>query len=160
MRATCGNIDAHSHLHFAFARGRRRPMNAMSLTLLALLALLCVSCAGDVERKQLVELRKIANQTPLYPGLQKNGEKAVLKRGMVYFNTYYRSNAEFSDIKAFYDRVLAEKGWGPPQRSGPSIFVPGEANWVTYRQGEYVIAVEQDERKRDNFDIVFIWDPQ
>jgi hypothetical protein len=133
-------------------------MDALKVTLLACLVLSGSGCAGELEKKQLFELRRIADETPLYPGFEKTGEKAVLKRGMVYFHVYYRSNAQFSEIKAFYDRVLAQKGWGLPQTSGPSLFVPGEANWVHYRRGDYVIAVEQDEGRLDRFAIVFIWD--
>jgi hypothetical protein len=110
-------------------------------------------------KEKVVELKKIANQTPLYPGFQKTGEKVVLKRGMVYFNTYFQSRAHFSDIKKFYDGVLAEKGWGPPQQPPPSIFV-GDKNFVSYRRGDYVIDVEQDGSRRENFDIVFLWDPE
>lgn len=134
-------------------------MNVMRLILLTILAFIGCSCAGEVEKKQVVELKKIANQTPLYPGFQKTGEKVVLKRGMVYFFTFYQSRTQFSDVKNFYDRVLAEKGWGPPQQPGPSIFVPRSANFVSYRREQYVINVEQDGSRRDNFDVVFIWDP-
>lgn len=161
MKPRCCSTNAHSHPYFAYARRRPRLMNAMRLILLSALALIGGSCTGDVEENEhVIELRKIANQTPLYPGFQKTGEKVVLKSSMVYFNTYYQSRAQFSDIKKFYDRVLAEKGWGPPQQPGPSIFVPGDANSVRYRRGDYVIVVEQDERRRDNFDIVFEWDPE
>jgi hypothetical protein len=135
-------------------------MEALQVTLLAFLILFDIGCAGEREKKQLVELRKIAAETPLYPGFEKTGEKAVLKQGMVYFHTYYLSNAQFSEIRAFYDGVLVQKGWGPPETSGPSLLVPGEANWVHYRRGDYVISVAQDEGRSDRFVIVFIWDPQ
>lgn len=131
-----------------------RLMNAMKFILLSVLALIGGSCTGDVEKNEhVIELRKFASQTPLYPGFQNTGEKIVLKSTMVYLNAYFKSEAQFSDVKKFYDRVLAERGWGPPQQPGPT-------NSVSYRQGDYVIVVEQDESRRDNFDIVFEWDPE
>lgn len=78
------------------------------------------------ERKEneryVPELRQIAEQTPLYPGFQKLSEKIVLKSSMVYFFTYYKSDAQFSDVKKFYDSVLTERGWGPLYRT-PSIYL-------------------------------------
>lgn len=115
---------------------------------------------GDASKRYVPELQRIANETPLYPGFQKTGEKVVLKRGMATLFVYYRSTAKFSEIREFYDLALPGKGWGPPKTSGPSIFVPGEANWVSYRRGEYEIAVEQVENESGSFDIVFSWEPQ
>jgi hypothetical protein len=105
------------------------------------------ACAGEIEKRQVVELRKIADQVPTYPGFEKTGEKVVLKRGMVYFFNYYKSNAEFSDIKRFHYQVLTRDGWAPAE--------PNE-----YRRGDYVIAVEKLERTEEKFDIVFLWDPR
>jgi hypothetical protein len=134
-------------------------VNAVRLTLFVFFALVVVSCTGEAEKQQVVELRNIAAQTPIYSGFQKTGEKVVIKRGMVYFFNYYRSGADFSDIKRFYDDALAEKGWGQPQQPAPSIFV-GQAHFVSYRRGDYVIDIEQDASRGDSFDIVFKWDPQ
>lgn len=158
MKPKCPNANALAHFCFSYLHRRRRLRTAIRISLLAVLALIGSSCAGDKEKKQVVELRKIADQTPVFPGFQKTGEKVVLKQGMVYFNTYYASDAQFSDVKNFYDRVLAEKGWGSPQQPPPSVFV-GEAHSVSYRRGDYVIAVEQSERAA-RFSVVYIWDPR
>lgn len=115
---------------------------------------------GDASKRYVPELRRIADETPMFPGFQKTGEKVVLKRGTASLFVYYRSTAKFSDIREFYDRALPGKGWGPPKTSGPSIFVPGEANWVRYRRGEYEVAVEQVDGEPESFDIVFTWEPQ
>jgi hypothetical protein len=79
---------------------------------------------------------------------------------LVYFFVYYSAKAQFSDIKAFYDHALPGQGWGPPEQSGPSLFRSGDANWVQYRRGDYVIAVEQDERQPLAFDVVYKWAPK
>lgn len=136
-----------------------RLKTALQLILLTFAAFCSSGCAGEIEKQQLLELKKIAAQTPLYSGFEKTSEDAVLKRGMVYFNTYYRSNAKFSEIEAFYTRVLADNGWGPPQHLGHSL-IAADAHFVSYRRGDYVIDVAESEARSDIFTIIFIWDPQ
>ena len=121
-------------------------------------SLVAFTCSGERERKEIVELRRISDQTPLYPGFQKINEKTVLKPSIVYFFTVYNSNASFSDIKEFYDRVLPGQGWAASQQLTPSIIV-GEKNFVSYRRGDYVIDVEGDQRP-NTFSIVYIWNPE
>lgn len=134
----------------------------LSLVLLALIlvSLVMVGCGGEIEKKQALELRKMAAETPLYPGFQKTGEKVVLKQGMVYFFTYYSAKVAFADVKAFYDRALERQGWGPPQQSGPSLFRSGNANWVMYRKGDYVVSVTQHQDSNEGFSVVYEWNPQ
>jgi hypothetical protein len=117
-----------------------------------------LTCSGERERRQIVELRRIADQTPLYPGFQKVGEKLVVKPGKVSLSINYKSNAQFSDIELFYDHMLADKGWGSGKQPPSSIFV-GKQNYVTYRRGDYLIGIAKDNSQRDTFDIVFEWDP-
>jgi len=74
-----------------------QPAKLVAGTTLAFLVLFGISCAGEIEKKQVFELKKIADQTPVCAGCEKTGEKVVLKQGMVYFFNYYQSNAEFSD---------------------------------------------------------------
>ena len=103
------------------------------------------------------ELRKIADQTPLYSGSQRTGEHVVLKEGMAYFVTYYRCDAQFADIQAFYARVLPQQGWTPPKRTNSFMY---DMNDDHYGRGDYFIAVERDSRRSNNFSIVFIWSRQ
>ena len=79
-----------------------QPTKLVAGTTLAFLILFGISCAGEIEKKQVFELKKIAEQIPICTGCEKTGEKVVVKKGMVYFFNYYQSNAEFSDIKEFY----------------------------------------------------------
>jgi len=113
---------------------------------------------GDASKKYVPELEKIAKETPVYPGSEKIGDKVVLKRDMAYFNTWYKSNAPFTDIKSFYDRELPTLGWSRPK--GPTNrFIDFDAHSGDYRRGDYFINVERDDRS-NNFSIVFMWDPQ
>ena len=114
---------------------------------------------GDASKPYVPELRKIADQTPVYPGFQKTGEKVVLKQSMVYFFTWYKSNAQFADVNAFYARELPAQGWTPPKPPSSSI-IEFDSHRGDYQRGDYFIALEQDQRQSDNFSIVFIWDPQ
>jgi hypothetical protein len=113
---------------------------------------------GDASKPHVPELRKIAGETPVYPGAERVGEKVVLKRSMAYFNTWYKSDAPFADVQSYYQRELPTRGWALPK--GPSNrFIDSDSHSQDYRRGDYFIAVERDDRS-NNFSIVFIWDPQ
>ena len=112
---------------------------------------------GDTSKPYVPELRKIADQTPLYPGFQRTGEKVVLKQKMAYFFTNYQCDAQFADIQAFYARALPQQGWTPPKRTNSILY---DMNDDHYRRGDYFIAVEQDGARSNSFSIVFIWAPQ
>jgi hypothetical protein len=112
---------------------------------------------GDESKPYVPELKKIAQETPVYPGSEKTGEKVVLKRNMAYFFTSYSSGAPFADIKPFYERELPARGWTLPK--GSNRFIEFDAHSEHYRRGNYFIAVERHDES-NNFSIVFIWDPQ
>ena len=114
---------------------------------------------GEANKKYVPELRKIADQTPLYPGFQKIGEWVVLKRDMVCFSTSYKSDAQLEDVKAFYMRELPVKGWTPPKPPSTSV-IEFDSHRGSYRRGDYFLDLHQDGREPNNFSIVFIWDPQ
>jgi hypothetical protein len=112
---------------------------------------------GDNSRSYVPELKKIADQTSLYPGFRSSGEKVVLKRDMAYLFTYYQCDAQFADVQAFYARVLPQQGWSPPRRTNSIMFDMADDH---YRREDYFIAVEQDDRQSNRFSIVFIWAPR
>jgi hypothetical protein len=112
---------------------------------------------GDSSRPYIPKLRKIADETALYPGFRKTGEDVVLKDGMAYFSTYYQCDAQFADVQAFYARVLPQQGWTPPKRRNSILY---DMNDDHYRRGDYFIGVNQDDARSNNFSIVFIWAPQ
>src|ERR1043165_3792026 len=89
----------------------QRSRRTLSLSLMFALFVITSNCGGETEKMQVEELRKIAAQTPIYPGFKKTDENVVLKQGMVYFTTDYETTAKFSDVKTFYDRTLKEQGW-------------------------------------------------
>ena len=144
---------------FVLLRGIPRLAARLKITLMLVLMLMGVGCTGETERKQVDVLRKMAADTPVFPGFNKTSEQFVLKPGMVSYYNNYASNSGFSDVKAFYDKVLMERNWGPPQQITPSFFV-STANLVSYRRGDYVIVVGQDDTGKLNFNVVFGWDPE
>jgi hypothetical protein len=77
---------------------------------------------------------------------------------MVSFYTNYKSDAQFSDVKKLFDRVLVDQRWGPAQQTPPSIFV-GEAHSVTYRRRDYEIFLAQNGGS-SSYSIVFLWKPE
>ena len=126
-----------------------------------LAAIVALGCeGGELEKSKVPELRRIASETPLYPGFEKTEEKLVIKNGRVSLFVFYRSrSSQFSEVKTYYDEVLPKNGWGPPQQLSPSILT-GERAWVSYRRKDHEIVVEQDGSDPYMFDLVFRWDPR
>jgi hypothetical protein len=116
-----------------------------------LVALQSLSCQPkNVESNpHVIALRELARDTPVYPGFEKTGESLTVKRRLVRYFVFYRSNKTFSEIEDFYHRELTARSW----RSD-------EIYLNTYRKGDCVIVVEKDERSENNFDVVFKWVPR
>jgi hypothetical protein len=112
---------------------------------------------GDPSRRYVPELTRIADQTPAYPDFQRIGDDdIVLKRGLASLQRSFRTNAKFSDIRKFYDAVLAGAGWGPPEVPPPSILA-GEAHHVTYHRGVYEFGVYQYDGNPNLYAIAVVW---
>lgn len=104
---------------------------------------------------RVIELKKLASETPVYEGCQKTGEKVVMKTTLIYYSVYYRCSAEFLEVMAFYDRVLREKGFARPQKDEPPGVLTG-----SYRRGDQEIALQKIYSEPDHFDLVFMWNPE
>ncbi|HKO99205.1 MAG TPA: hypothetical protein VJU86_19555 [Pyrinomonadaceae bacterium] len=127
-----------------------------TLALTTVIGIGTISCAGEREKAKLLQLRKIAAETPVYSGLQKVSERTVLKHGKVSLSYSYRSDAKFSELREFYDQTLPKLGWELQKPPGPNIF--GEAqNFAIYKQGDHEIGIAQDNARQGHFQIVFEW---
>ena len=113
---------------------------------------------GDTSRQYVPELRKIAAETPMFPGSQKIADKVVLKASTAKLFTSYSTQAGFDEIKLFYKRELTARGWTLPK--GPShSFIDFDVHSDHYRRGDYFIAVDSNSGS-NRYLVVFIWDPQ
>ena len=113
---------------------------------------------GDTSRQYVPELRKIAAETPMFPGSQKIGDEVVLKRSSASLFTSYATRAAFDEIELFYRRELPARGWALPK--GPSHrFIDFDPHSEHYRRGDYFIAIESN-GVSNSYSVVFIWDPQ
>jgi hypothetical protein len=101
-------------------------------------------------------LRKLASETPPYPGFQLTGTRIVFKSSMIYLFFDYRSEASLREVKAYYNQLLAKNGWSPPEVQGPSLFVSTEGD-SRYRRGEYVIVVSPVDSSTTTYQIVYEW---
>lgn len=104
---------------------------------------------------RVIELKKLASEMPVYEGCQKTGEKVVMKTTLIYYSVYYLCSGKFPEVMAFYDRVLREKGFAPPQNDEPPGVLTG-----SYRRGDQEIALQKIYSEPDHFDLVFMWNPQ
>lgn len=113
---------------------------------------------GDTSRQYVPELRKIAAETPMFPGSQKIADKVVLKQSRASLFTSYATQNAFDEIELFYKRELSARGWALPK--GPSHrFIDFDAHSQHYQRGDYFIAIESNFGS-NSYSLVFIWDPQ
>ena len=113
---------------------------------------------GDASKPYVPKLKSIADQMPVYPGFERIGEDSiVLKQGMASLHRSFRADAQFAEVRKFYDAGLARDGWGPPEVPPPSIFIGEEPHYVTYRRGTYEIHVARTDGGPDVYVFTFIW---
>ena len=111
---------------------------------------------GDASKPYVPEIKKIADQTAVYLGFQRIGDdNIVLKDDKASLQRFFRTDAQFADVRKFYDAALANAGWGPPEVPPPSIIV-GEAHHVTYHRGSYEFGVYQEART-NIYSIAVVW---
>jgi len=71
---------------------------------------------GDASRGHLPELRRIADQTPVYPDFERVGEDyVVLKGSKASLQRQFRTSAPYAEIRKFYDAALAKAGRARPK---------------------------------------------
>ena len=70
---------------------------------------------GDTSRQYVPELRKIAAETPIFPGSQKIDERVVLKQSRASLSTKYSTRATLEEVESFYKRELPARGWALPK---------------------------------------------
>ena len=111
---------------------------------------------GDTSRQYVPELRKIAAETPMFPGSQKIDETIILKQSRASLFISYGAPVDFDEIESFYKRELPARGWDLPK--GPSHrFFEFDSHSRYYRRGDYLIAVEPN---GDRYSVAFIWEQQ
>ena len=140
---------------FQFPSANQRPL----LVPLALTWVFLSIHEGDTSRQYVTELRRIAAETPMFPGSQKIGDKVVLKRSRASLFTSYATHVAFDEIESFYKRELPARGWSLPK--GHSL-INFDAHSEHYRRGDYCIAIESEASifGSNGYSVVFIWDPE
>lgn len=116
---------------------------------------------GDTSRPYVPELRKIAAETPPFPGSQKVADKVVLKSSRASLSISYSTRVAFDKIESFYKRELPARGWSLPKAPSHG-FIDFDAHSDDYRRGDYCIAIETETAifGPNGYILVFIWDPE
>src|SRR5689334_19095414 len=122
---------------FQFPSANQRPL----LVPLALTWVFLSIHEGDTSRQYVTELRRIAAETPMFPGSRKIRDKVVLKRSRASLFSSYATHVAFDEIESFYKRELPARGWSLPK--GHSL-INFDAHSEHYRRGDYCIAIESE----------------
>jgi hypothetical protein len=111
----------------------------------------------DASRPYVPELKKLADQTPVYPGFQKiNDDDIFLMKDTASLKRSFRTDAQSADIKKFYDSVFLKNGWDP-SKTTPSSTIDGELFALIYNRDEYQICVNRRMSEPDIYDIWYLW---
>jgi hypothetical protein len=100
----------------------------------------------------------MVTETPLLPGFEKRRTSESNKPGSAMIMVRYYSPASFEEVKDFYSKVLVAKGWGKPLMGSPitPLFGDSEKKWLTFRRGEFLIAIGENEPSDISF--VYRWE--
>lgn len=125
--------------------------------------ILAAGCNDEESRRQLGVLHQIAADTPVYPGFVQLRNSDLHKTSHAAVIRCYSARADDADVKRFYSRVFASKGWtiaGEEQLQG---LYPEGSYQLTFRKGAY--AVELGHTNRDpsngecNYSLTYFWNP-
>ena len=111
----------------------------------------------DVSKPQVPELKKLADQTPAYPGFQRiNEEQIFLTEGTASLQRSFRSDAPPADVQKFYDSAFLKNGW-QPFPVAPSSVIAGEPHAIMYSRDAYQICVCRRVSQPDVYDLWYLW---
>ena len=105
----------------------------------------------DVSKPQVPELKKLADQTPAYPGFQRiNDEQIFLTGDTASLQRSFTSDAHSADVQKFYDSVFLKNGWQP------FPVTPG-SHAIMYSRDAYQICVCRRVSQPDVYDLWYLW---
>ena len=80
---------------------------------------------------------------PIYPGFQESGSSFYSKSMLAAVNKYYKSDAGYDDVKAFYSTQLGSAGWQlTKERNMKDWSRDYGGRELTFSQGEYSVVIE------------------
>src|SRR5258705_9785944 len=95
----------------------------------------------DASKPQVPELKRLADQTPVYPGFQRiNDDQIFLTMDTASLQRSFRSDAQAGDVQKFYDSAFLKNGWEPFE-TAPSSIIAGEHFAIMYNRDAYQICV-------------------
>lgn len=139
-------------------------MGLTKLLVLPVFSLLIATCAFNagesIERTEAV--RKIAVETPIYPGFKEVDSSKISKSTGVTISFAYKSTASYDEIKRFYVETLGVRGWGVPEEKIRKRLFDGESRELIFHKGEYSIHIdhETDESYGWDYGVSFDWEPK
>lgn len=130
--------------------------NLQHKLIVLLFGLSLIGCMTAEGKKTLDKLRQIAAETPVYPSLNQTNSNYVIKNSGGDLAFYYRSAANYDEVKSFYIKELTAKGWSDAKESTSA----GGAKELEFRKGDYYISVFYSTHEREGWDysINFGWD--
>ena len=111
----------------------------------------------DASKPHVPELKAVADQIPIYPEFQRiNNDEIFLTRSTVSLQRTFTTNAQFADVKTFYDSVFLKNGW-EPHEAAPSSIIDGEPHAIMYERNVYQICVVRRMSRPDVYDLWYLW---
>jgi hypothetical protein len=121
-------------------------------------------CEDRNSKGQLETLRRLAAETPNFPDFKQVHSYDNNKLGQAILSLYFQSSAKDDDVKRFYSKLLAERGWSSPGEEPLTSnfgFTEKKGTWrLTFRKGEYQMVIAGDPDPTSawcNYAISYVW---
>jgi len=134
------------------------------LTLVCLfLAVFLGGCEDHESKRHLSLLKRLAAETPLYPGFKQIDISENDKPGRARLFLYYNSQASYDDVKLFYSKIFLAKGWElSAKEDRQSVFSDLSDSAIVFRKGEYQTAILRESLDQNpaarNYVISYVWE--
>ena len=138
-----------------------KPTQFFAILVTIALNLCCVACPLDDSNPQRIsELKQIAAEVPIHPSFLEVSSSEDGKSTSAGVSHFYRSSADYDEVKNFYIKVLLARGWGYPKEEPINKwFIQDGSKALTFRKGDYAIEVEynNDSESRWRYSVDFRW---
>jgi hypothetical protein len=101
----------------------------------------------------LKELEQISSSVPTFPAFGSGTVQTSSAADKAGIHKYYRSSANFDEVKNFYFTQLSQRGW--------SLFDSDAKGEITFRKGEFLIGIyytgNNSKSSNWNYSVSFVW---
>ena len=126
-----------------------------------MMGVLFACCAPSLEgQARLQELRRLASETPKFPDFKQVNYSDISKSDTAVVTYFYRSSANYEEVKQFYTSTLLSRGWNSAQEEPIKNWFNEIGRRQMFKKGEFTIYLNHEPAEHSGwrFAVDYSWD--